>query len=66
VSLPILGAEAALYQSGKHYRAAGIWTNGVDIQVGLSQLEARALGGTPIIATGLVHHRIALITAVHA
>jgi len=52
MSLPTLGAEAALYKSSVHYRAAVSWTDGVDIQVGLSQAGAPALGGTPIICDG--------------
>jgi hypothetical protein len=52
MNLPIFGAEAALYTSSTHYRAAGSWTNGADIQVGLSQLGAPAALRTPIICDG--------------
>jgi hypothetical protein len=40
--LPAFGTEAALYKSRTRHRSTGIWTKGVDIQVGLSQLGAPA------------------------
>ena len=40
MNVPTFGTEAALYKSRTRYRSTGIWTNGVDMQVGLSQLGA--------------------------
>jgi len=42
IDVPAFGAEAALYKSRTRHRSTGIWTKGVDIQVGLSQLGAPA------------------------
>jgi hypothetical protein len=52
MNLPTFAAEVALYKSSTHYRYAGSWTNGADIEAALSQLGAPTAVRTPIICDG--------------
>jgi hypothetical protein len=49
MKMPEFGAEASLCRTSRPYHAAGSWTIGVDIQVGLSQV------GRPLPIPDLFH-----------